>query len=187
VIDSAALIALATLASAAPCEAWAGPLSRRPSAAELETLRAHTHEVAKREGVDPHALEAIAMIETGFVPSIGAHCELGHFQIMPSWARVFELDSPARFLDVRVGAVAAARIYKHGWLRWQPRFKGMKNHRCTGSGDRLVFAALVYNYGKTAKILDEARDLRTVDLPKSACAYARRFSKALKEARARRL
>lgn len=180
------------LLAAGPCSAWAGPVARPPTAVERTALRALTHEIARREDVDPYALEAIAMVETGYVLSIGEHCEVGHFQIMPRWASTFRLDSPRLFFDPRIGATAAARLYKHGWHRWQERYAKLAANKCFGGKklagralDRLVFSALVYNYGRAPLILSESKNLGTVSLPDSACQYARKFALELKRARGR--
>jgi hypothetical protein len=187
---AALIFTLAAGETPGPCADRAGPLTRAPNAAELQMIRRFVHDVARREGVDPYALEAIGMVETGFIASIGAHCEVGHFQIMPRWAPVFRLDSPRDFFDPRVGAIAAARIYRHGWQRWQPRYERLGGHRCFGGAkksklDRLVFSALVYNYGRAPRDLAKAKDLAKVELPSSACAYARRFKTELARARKR--
>ena len=53
-----------------PCAATSGRAG--PDDPELrEWLRALTHEVAREEGVDPHALEALGMTETALQPSLG--------------------------------------------------------------------------------------------------------------------
>src|SRR5262245_56486310 len=115
-----------------PCESIAGPVARVPTEAEREKLRKLVHQIPRDEDVDPHALEAIAMVETGFVPSIGEHCEIGHFQIMPRWASTFRLERPELFFDPRIGAIAAARLYKHGWQRWQDRYTALAANKCFG-------------------------------------------------------
>src|SRR5207245_11478792 len=93
----ATALALASRAGAAavsePCAAASG--AQGPDDPELrEWLRALVHEVAREEGVDPYALEALGMTETTLQPALGRSCELGPFQVMPWWAGIFRLDSP---------------------------------------------------------------------------------------------
>ena len=180
-------------AAAAPpdCAAVSGPLV--PDDPRLrQWLRRLVHEVARSEGVDPVALEALGMVETELRPMVGRACELGPFQVMPSWAGVFQLESPALLWDPRINAIAAARIYKAGWRRWEARFAEAGRNRAlraagwrSDSLDRESFAALVYNWGKAARTFARASDLREVSIPASTAAYAVRFSRALREARLR--
>jgi hypothetical protein len=190
----AAALALASGAGAAavpePCASSSGPAG--PDDPRLrEWLRALVHEVALEEGVDPHALEALGMTETTLRASLGRACELGPFQVMPWWARVFQLDSPWQLWDPRINAIAAARIYRSGWLRWNERFaKAGSNRALRAAGwrgrlDRETFAALAYNWGKAPSAFLQAKDLRLVPIPASVAAYALRFSAALREARQR--
>src|SRR5438132_7419345 len=74
------------------CAAVSGP--QGPADPRLrEWLRRLIHDVARKEGVDPAALEALAVTETDIRPSIGRACELGPFQVSQQWARVFRLPS----------------------------------------------------------------------------------------------
>lgn len=190
----AAALALASGGGAAaapePCASSSGPAG--PDDPRLrEWLRGLVHEVALEEGVDPHALEALGMTETTLRPSLGRACELGPFQVMPWWADVFQLDSPWLLWDPRINAIAAARIYRSGWLRWNARFaKAGWNRALRAAGwrgrlDRETFAALAYNWGKAPSAFLQAKDLRLVPIPASVAAYALRFSVALREARQR--
>jgi hypothetical protein len=172
------------------CAASSGPTG--PDDPRLrEWLRGLVHEVAIEEGVDPHVLEALGMTETELRPSLGRACELGPFQVMPWWAGVFQLDSPWLLWDPRINAIAAARIYRSGWLRWNDRFakagwnRALRAAGWRGSLDRETFAALAYNWGKVPRAFLQARDLRLVPIPASVAAYAVRFSVALREARQR--
>jgi hypothetical protein len=189
-----AALALAAGAGAAavsePCASSSGPAG--PDDPRLrEWLRALVHEVALEEGVDPHALEALGMTETTLRPSLGRACELGPFQVMPWWSRVFELESPWMLWDPRINALAAARIYRSGWLRWNERFaqagwnRALRTAGWRGRLDRETFAALAYNWGKAPRAFLQAKDLRQMPIPASAAAYALRFSLALREARGR--
>jgi hypothetical protein len=154
-------------------------------------LRALVHEVARQESVNPHALEALGMTETSLRPSIGRACEVGPFQVMPFWAGIFRLDPPSLLWDPRINAIAAARIYRSGWLRWNARFaqagKGpsLRAAGWRGPLDRETFAAIAYNWGKAPLAFAQASDLRAVPIPASTIAYAVRFSALLREARAR--
>jgi hypothetical protein len=190
----AAALALASGAGAAgfsePCAASSGPAG--PDDPQLrEWLRMLTHEVAREEGVDPHALEALGMTETALQPSLGRSCELGPFQVMPFWAGIFGLSSPWLLWDPRINAIAAARIYRSGWLRWDERFaragfgRALRAAGWRGRLDRDTFAALAYNWGKAPKAFSEAADLRFVTIPASAAAYALRFKAELQMARGR--
>jgi len=190
----AAALALATGAGVAavsePCARSSGPAG--PDDPRLrEWLRALVHEVARQEGVDPHALEALGMTETSLRPSLGRACELGPFQVMPWWAQVFRLESPMLLWDPRVNAIAAARIYRSGWLRWNERFaqagwnRSLRAAGWRGRLDRETFAALAYNWGKAPRAFTQARDLKLVPIPASAAAYALRFRSELRSARER--
>jgi hypothetical protein len=190
----AVALALASGAGAAAvsetCAARSGPAG--PEDPQLrEWLRRLVHEVALEEGVDPHVLEALGMTETKLQPSLGRSCELGPFQVMPWWARVFGLASPWLLWDPRINAIAAARIYKSAWLRWDKRFakaglnRVLRSVGWRGELDRETFAALAYNWGKAPRVFSQARDLRAVEIPASAAAYALRFRNALREARGR--
>ena len=190
----AVALALAAGAGAAavsePCAASSGRAG--PDDPRLrEWLRALVHDVAREEGVDPHALEALGMTETELQPSLGRACELGPFQVMPWWAGVFGLKSPWLLWDPRINAIAAARIYKAAWLRWDERFaKAGWNRVLRAAGwrgrlDRETFAALAYNWGRAPRAFSQAADLRLVQIPGSAAAYALRFRTALREARGR--
>jgi len=189
-----AALALAPRAGAAavssPCAANSGP--QGPDDPRLrEWLRALVHEVAQEEGVDPHVLEALGMTETALQPALGRACEVGPFQVMPWWAGVFSLDSPQLLWDPRINAIAAARIYKAAWRRWDARFARAGANRVLraagwrGPLDRETFAALAYNWGKAPQAFAQAADLRTVPIPASTASYALRFSQALREARQR--
>lgn len=184
-------IAFAALASpaaraAAACEAVTSAVDAR----QQKWLRGLVREVALREGVDPLALEALGITETGLRPSVGRACELGAFQVMQSWARVFQLDSPALLSDPRINAIAAARIYKAGWRRWKPRYAQLGRNRAMRAAgwtaatlDRESFAALAYNWGRAPSAFAHQADLREVPIPPSSAAYAVRFSRALQQAR----
>jgi hypothetical protein len=194
-----ALLAVATLALASragaaavsePCASRSGP--QGPDDPRLrEWLRALVHQVAQEEGVDPYALEALGMTETTLRPALGRSCELGPFQVMPWWAAVFRLQSPEMLWDPRINAIAAARIYKDAWRRWDDRFAHAgKNRALRAAGfrgrlDRFTFAALAYNWGRAPRVFAQASDLRQVAIPASAASYAFRFSVALREARER--
>ena len=194
-----ALLAVAALATASwagaaavsePCAAQSG--AQEPENPELrEWLRALVHEVAREEGVDPHALEALGMTETTLQPKLGRACELGPFQVMPWWAGIFRLDSPLLLWDPRINAIAAARIYKAAWRRWDKRFaRAGANRTLRAAGwrgplDRETFAALAYNWGKAPRAFAQAADLRKVAIPASTASYAVRFSQALRQARER--
>jgi hypothetical protein len=191
---AAAALATVSRAGAAavsgPCAAQSG--LQRPEDPELrEWLRALVHEVAREEGVDPHALEALGMTETALQPALGRACEMGPFQVMPWWAGVFRLDSPILLWDPRINAIAAARIYKAAWRRWDARFARAGANRALraagwrGPLDRATFAALAYNWGKAPQAFAQAADLRTLPIPASTASYAVRFSQALRQARER--
>jgi hypothetical protein len=157
---------------------------------QREWLRGLVHEVARSEGVDPLALEALGVTETDLRPAVGASCEVGPFQIMPGWAEVFGLDSPAQLWDPRINAIAAARIYKAGLRRWSERFaKAAHNPVLRAAGwrgalDRETFAAVAYNWGQAPLAFSRARDLREVAIPRSTAEYAVRFNRALRGLRA---
>src|SRR5439155_1206940 len=145
-----AALALAPRAGAAAVSAPCAPNSRPqgPDDPRLrEWLRGLVHEVAREEGVDPHVLEALGMTETALQPALGRACEVGPFQVMPWWAGVFRLDSPQLLWDPRINAIAAARIYKAAWRRWDARFARAGSNRVLraagwrGPLDRETFAA----------------------------------------------
>src|SRR4051812_3493945 len=155
-------------------------------------LRSLIHDVARTEGVDPAALEALAVTETDIRPSIGKACELGPFQVSQQWARVFRLPSAELLWDPRINAIAAARIYKAGLRRWVPRYASAgKNRTLRAAGfrasslDRATFAALAYNWGRAPLAFSLAADLRGVAIPVSSASYAVRFNHALREAKER--
>ena len=189
-----AALALSPRAGAAavsePCAARSGPLA--PDDPRLrEWLRGLIHQVAREEGVDPFELEALGMTETTLRPWLGRSCEVGAFQIMPWWAGVFRLERPELLWDPRINAIAAARIYKDAWKRWDERFKRAGHSRALraagwrGNLDRATFAALTYNWGKAPAAFAQAPDLKKVTIPASVAAYALRFNQALREARGR--
>jgi hypothetical protein len=190
---AAAIASAARLAAAAPADCTAISGAQAPDDPRLrEWLRRLTHEVARKEGVDPIALEALGLVETELRPMVGRACEIGPFQVMPGWAQVFQLDSAALLWDPRINAIAAARIYKSGWARWHPRFaKAGTNRALRAAGwrrsvlDRESFAALAYNWGRAPLQFARAPDLREVAIPASSAAYAVRFSRLLDEARRR--
>jgi hypothetical protein len=174
-----------------PCASVSGP--QGPADPRLrEWLRRLIHDVARKEGVDPAALEALAVTETDLRPSIGKACELGPFQVSQSWARVFQLPSVELLWDPRINAIAAARIYKAGLRRWVPRYAAAgKNRALRAAGyrsaklDRATFAAIAYNWGRAPLAFSQAADLRDVAIPASSASYAVRFSRALREAKER--
>jgi hypothetical protein len=177
-------------AVSSPCAANSG--SQGPDDPRLrEWLRVLVHEVAREEGVDPHVLEALGMTETSLQPALGRACEMGPFQVMPFWAGIFRLDSPELLWDPRINAIAAARIYKAAWRRWDARFARAGANRALraagwrGPLDRETFAALAYNWGKAPQAFAQATDLLTVPIPASTASYALRFSQALRDARQR--
>ena len=173
-----------------PCAGRNGPLAP-DDPRQREWFRGLVHQVAREEGVDPYALEALGMTETTLRPWLGRSCEVGAFQVMPWWAGVFRLDPPELLWDPRINAIAAARIYKDAWRRWDERYAHAGNNRVLraagwrGKLDRATFAALTYNWGKAPTVFAQASDLRKVAIPASVAAYARRFSLALREARGR--
>jgi hypothetical protein len=181
----------AAFASQDACAAVSGP--QGPADPRLrEWLRRLIHEVARQEGIDPAALEALAVTETDIRPSIGKACELGPFQVSQQWARVFRLPSAEHLWDPRINAIAAARIYKAGLRRWVPRYASAgKNRTLRAAGfrgaslDRATFAALAYNWGRAPLAFSLAADLRSVAIPASSASYAVRFNRALREAKER--
>ncbi|MFL5408725.1 MAG: hypothetical protein ACJ79O_23140 [Myxococcales bacterium] len=187
---------LATQAKPVPpkneaCASVSGPQGA-PDPRLREWLRRLIHDVARKEGVDPAALEALAVTETDLRPSIGRACELGPFQVSQSWARVFQLPSVELLWDPRINAIAAARIYKAGLRRWVPRYASAgKNRTLRAAGfrkdklDPATFAALAYNWGRAPLAFSKSSDLRTVGIPSSSASYAVRFSRALREAKER--
>jgi hypothetical protein len=178
-------------AAQADCSAISG--AQAPDDPRLrEWLRRLIHEVARKEGVDPVALEALGRVETELRPMVGRACEIGPFQVMPGWAQVFQLDSAALLWDPRINAIAAARIYKAAWSRWNPRFaKAGVNRALQAAGwrghllDRESFAALTYNWGRAPLQFARAKDMREVAIPASSAAYAVRFNRILNETRQR--
>ncbi len=176
--------------AASPCASYAQVYGARPTGAVLAAKRRIIHQTALREGVDPHALEAIAMVETGIRPAIGGDCEIGPFQIMPFWAKEFGLSSPWYFWDLQTAATAAARIYRAGWDRWRPQYAAVgRNVNLDKAGfkpstlDRATFASMSYNWGSAAKSFSKADNLTTVHIPKVTCRYAVRFQQELAQAR----
>src|SRR5256885_12388495 len=144
----------AAFASPEQCASVAGPQGAADPHLR-EWLRRLIHDVARKEGVDPAALEALAVTETDIRPSIGKACELGPFQVSQQWARVFRLPSVELLWDPRINAIAAARIYKAGLRRWVPRYASAGHNRtlCAAgirgsTPDRATFAALAYNSGR---------------------------------------
>ena len=190
---AAAVASVGRLAAApqADCSSVSG--AQAPDDPRLrEWLRRLVHEVARKEGVDPIALEALGMVETELRPMVGRACEIGPFQVMPAWAEVFRLDSVALLWDPRINAIAAARIYKAAWQRWDPRFAkagGSRALQAAGwrgrSLDRESFAALAYNLGRAPAQFARASDLRDVAIPASSAAYAVRFNRVLREGQKR--
>jgi len=181
----------AAFASQETCASVAGPQGSADPRLR-EWLRRLIHDVARKEGVDPAALEALAVTETDIRPSIGKACELGPFQVSQQWARVFRLPSVELLWDPRINAIAAARIYKAGLRRWVPRYAfAGKNRTLRAAGfhgpslDRATFAALAYNWGRAPLAFSNAPDLRSVLIPASSATYAVRFNRALREAKER--
>ena len=189
-----ALVVAPGAAFASPDESCASVAGPQGSADPRlrQWLRALIHDVARKEGVDPAALEALAVTETDIRPSIGKACELGPFQVSQQWARVFRLPSAELLWDPRINAIAAARIYKSGLRRWAPRYAAAgKNKTLRAAGfsgktlDQATFAALAYNWGRAPLAFSLAADLRAVAIPASSASYAVRFSRALREAKER--
>jgi hypothetical protein len=186
----AALFAEGAAAAPSACASISGPRDDGDPR-RREWLRRLVHEVARGEGVDPAALEALGTVETDLRPALGRDCELGPFQVMPSWAAVFGL-APEQLWDPRINAIAAARIYKAAWRRWESRYARLGDNRALRAAgwsgapfDRESFAALAYNWGKAPRAFSRAADLREVAIPASSAGYAVRFSRALREARRR--
>ena len=191
---AALAVALLAILAAPPARAAdrCQAVASAPDARQQQWLRALVREVALQERVEPAALEALGLTETGLRPAVGLACELGPFQVMRSWARVFRLDSPALLWDPRINAIAAARIYQAAWLRWEPRFARLGRNRALRAAgwraaalDRESFAALAYNWGKAPFLFARTGNLRVVAIPASSARYAVRFSRALREARQR--
>ena len=194
-----AVLFAATLFLASPafaggeaCRGVAGIYGPKPTTAQHASMRKLVHQVAAAEGVDPAALEAIAMVETGLRPAVGLDCELGPFQVMQFWSPIFQLASPALLWDLRINATAAARVYKAALARFRPRFSQLaKNPALRRAGfrgqklDALTFAALAYHWGAAPKVL-ASRDPATSKIPASAARYAVEFKRQLAAARARR-
>jgi hypothetical protein len=170
----------ALLIAAAQCASIAGPVSSDPQLSEW--LRVLSHQVAVSEGVDPLALEALGRTETDLRPSVGNDCELGPFQVMQSWATIFQI-APSDLWDPRINAIAAARIYKSGLRKWKDRYAALGKNRALrkagwrGPLSREAFAAILYNWGGAARAFAHAEDLRTVQMPSSTAAYAVRFAR----------
>jgi len=181
----------AAVASSDACASVSGP--QGPADPRLrEWLRRLINDVARKEGVDPAALEALAVTETDLRPSIGKACELGPFQVSQSWAKVFGLPSAELLWDPRINAIAAARIYKAGLRRWVPRYASAGRNRALRAAgfrpatlDRASFAALAYNWGRAPLAFSLVADLRSVLIPASSAAYTVRFNRALREAKER--
>lgn len=167
------------------CAGISGPRGERDPA-QHAWLRDIAHDVARKEGIDPLALEALGENETDLRPSLGRDCELGPFQVMPRWAAVFKLDSAEMLWDPRINAIAAARIYKSALRKWRPSYAHLgKNGTLVKAGWRgrftkAAFAALLYNWGAGARAFAHAEDLRTVSIPPSSAAYAVRFNRLLR-------
>jgi hypothetical protein len=175
----------AALADDPRCAAISGPRGEKDPR-QREWLRGLAHDIARREGVDPLALEALGANETDLRPSLGRDCELGPFQVMPNWAAIFKLDSAELLWDPRINAIAAARIYKSAMRRWKPEYAILgKNRTLVAAGwrgplTRASFAALLYNWGGGARAFAHASDLRTVAIPASTAIYAVRFNRLLR-------
>jgi len=175
----------AAFASPEQCASVAGPQGAADPHLR-EWLRRLIHDVARKEGVDPLALEALGENETDLRPSLGRDCELGPFQVMPVWAAVFKLDSAEMLWDPRINAIAAARIYKSALRKWKPAYTRLGKNRVLvkagwrGPLKKAVFAALLYNWGAGARAFAHAEDLRTVSIPASSAAYAVRFNRLLR-------
>jgi hypothetical protein len=181
----------AAIAASEACAAISGPQGPADPRQRAWLLRI-VHEVAVREGVDPLALEALAVVETDLRPAVGRACELGPFQVSLSWAAVFGLHPPELLWDPRINAIAAARIYKAALRRWRPRYAQAGRNRAlraagwhSASLDRASFAALAYNWGRAPLAFSVASDLREVAIPASSAGYTVRFSRALRGARER--
>jgi hypothetical protein len=185
VSSASAAFSFAALADDPRCVAISGPRGAK-DVAQHEWLRNLAHEVAKNEGVDPLALEALGANETDLRPSLGRDCELGPFQVMPSWAAIFKLESIELLWDPRINAIAAARIYKSGLKKWRPEYARLGGNRILkaagwrGPLTKASFAALLYNWGGAARAFVHAADLRTVSIPQSTAAYAVRFNRLLR-------
>jgi hypothetical protein len=185
ILSAVFLTATAALADDPRCASISGPRGERDPV-QHAWLRDIAHDVARHEGVDPLALEALGENETALRPSLGRDCELGPFQVMPVWAAVFKLDSWEMLWDPRINAIAAARIYKSALRKWRPQYARLaKNHVLVKAGWRgpfkkAAFAALLYNWGAGARAFAHADDLRTVSIPTSSAAYAVRFNRLLR-------
>jgi len=97
----------------APRPRGAGPEPRRPSAAAVQRIRAlapAVEDVARRYGIDPLLLHAVAHVESRHQADARSHAGArGVMQVMPATARRFGLDDPARELlqpelNLQVGA-----------------------------------------------------------------------------------
>jgi hypothetical protein len=167
------------------CASISGPRGAR-DARQHAWLRDIAHDVARKEGVSPLALEALGENETDLRPSLGRDCELGPFQVMPVWAAIFKLDSAELLWDPRINAIAAARIYKSALRKWRPQYARLgRNAALVKAGwrgplNKAAFAALLYNWGAGARAFAHADDLRTVGIPSSSATYAVRFNRLLR-------
>lgn len=177
--------------AAGRCAPWAGVYA---ASHDHETTVALVRRVALAEGVDPDALVALGMTETGLRPALGNDCEVGHFQIMPWWAGQFGLPSAAWLWDLEIGATAAARIYGAGVMSWVDRYARAGRSAClvqagwrAGALDRATYGAVVYNWGRARRAFARVPDARLVDMPDSTCAYAVRFKGELDGAARRRV
>jgi hypothetical protein len=174
------------IAATQACASISGPVSVDPQLQEW--LRVLSHQVAVREGVNPLALEALGRTETDLRPMLGKDCELGPFQVMQSWARIFQLE-PIDLWDPRINAIAAARIYKSGLSKWKSRYAALgKNKTLRAAGwrgplDRESFAAILYNWGGGARAFSHSTNLREVAIPASSAAYVVRFARLFKSLR----
>jgi hypothetical protein len=185
VSSASAAFSFAAFADDPRCVSISGPRGERDPL-QHEWLRRLAHDVARGEGVDPLALEALGANETDLRPSLGRDCELGPFQVMPSWAAIFKLESIELLWDPRINAIAAARIYKSGLKRWRPEYAKLgKNRTLVAAGWRgpltkASFAALLYNWGGAARAFAHAADLQSVAIPRSTAVYAVRFNRLLR-------
>lgn len=180
-----------------PCDGYQQAPGERPSGKKLHALRAYIHDIARREGVDPFALEAIARVEGGLKVGghmIGRHCELGPFQICWWWYERFKLPTPTYLFDWGVSATVAARIYRIGYDAFRARFRAAgRNKRLREAGwkddelSRAAFAAMTYNWGAAPSVFKKAKTtkaLHDAKLAKGACRYAVNFQRELRRARA---
>ncbi|HEX4383175.1 MAG TPA: hypothetical protein VH083_09510 [Myxococcales bacterium] len=184
-ITTGAAFSFSAAADDPRCAIISGPVGEKDPALH-DWLVKLSHNVARAEGVDPLALEALGANETDLRPSLGRDCELGPFQVMPRWAGIFQLESVEMLWDPRINAIAAARIYKSGLKRWKPEYARLgKNRTLVAAGwrgplSKSAFAALLYNWGGAARAFAHAEDLRTVSIPQSTAVYAVRFNRLLR-------